>query len=124
MKIKKTALFAVNLMRYYMEIKDRVKGLRTAIGITQVKFAERIAISTSYISEVESGVKEINERVLRLIIAEFNVNEQWLRAGQGSMFNEDVSAYISEAMGIFKTLDQRFQAGALKILEVIKDMNS
>jgi len=124
MKIKKTALFAVHLMRYYMEIKDRVKELRTAIGITQVKFAERIAISTSYISEVESGVKEINERVLRLIIAEFNVNEQWLRAGQGSMFNEDISAYISEAMGIFKTLDQRFQAGALKILEVIKDMNS
>ena len=124
MKIKKTTLFAVHLMRYYVEIKDRVKELRTAIGITQVKFAERIAISTSYISEVESGVKEINERVLRLIIAEFNVNEQWLRAGQGSMFNEDISAYISEAMGIFKTLDQRFQAGALKILEVIKDMNS
>ena len=83
-----------------MEIRNRLKELRTALGMTQVKFAERIAISTSYISEVESGIKEINERVLRLIIAEFNVNEQWIRNGQGVMFNENVTAFTSEAIGI------------------------
>ena len=81
-----------------MEIKDRVKELRTAIGITQVKFAERIAVATSFVSEVENGIREINERAIRLIIAEFNVNESWLRTGDGSMFNEDVSAVVSEAI--------------------------
>ena len=115
--------FAPILKRGYMEIKDRLKELRTTLGITQVKFAERIAISTSYISEVESGIKEINERVLRLIIAEFNANEKWIRTGTGSMFNEDVGAFVSEAIGIFKSLDHQFQESTLQMLEVMSALN-
>jgi len=107
-----------------MEIKDRIKSIRTAVGITQVKFAERIAISTSYISEIENGLKGVNERAIRLIIAEYNVNEDWLRNGRGAMFKEDVSASVSEAMRMFKTLDSDFQDGALKILAVLNEMNN
>jgi transcriptional regulator with XRE-family HTH domain len=106
-----------------MEIKDRIKEVRTAIGISQVKFAERIAVAASLISEIEGGVREPNERAIRLIIAEYNVNETWLRTGQGSMFNEDMSASVSEAVGMFKSLDQHFQDGALKILAVLTEMN-
>jgi len=107
-----------------MEIKDRVKEVRTTIGITQVKFAKRIAVAASYISEVEGGVREINERAIRLIIAEFNVNENWLRNGQGAMFNEDMSATLSEAIGLLKSLDKQFQEGALKILSNLAAMNA
>jgi len=106
-----------------MEIKDRIKELRTALGITQAKFAERIAVVASFISEIEGGVREINERAIRLIIAEYNVNENWLRHGQGAMFNEDMSAIVSEAMGIFKSLDTPFQEGALKMLMTFAEMN-
>ena len=106
-----------------MEIKDRIKELRTELGLTQAKFAERVAIVASFISEIEGGVREINERAIRLIIAEYNVNENWLRHGQGSMFNEDMSAKVSEAMGIFKSLDEHFQDGALKMLETLSEVN-
>jgi len=106
-----------------MEIKDRIKDVRTTIGLSQVKFAERIAVAASFISEVESGVRDVNERAIRLIIAEYNVSEDWLRAGVGSMFNDDVTASVSEAMGMFKSLDQTFQDGALKILAVLTEMN-
>jgi len=107
-----------------MEIKDRIKELRTELGLTQAKFAERVAIVASFISEIEGGVREINERAIRLIIAEYNVNENWLRHGQGSMFNEDMSAKVSEAMGLFKSLDEHFQDGALKMLETLSEINS
>lgn len=106
-----------------MEIKDRIKQVRSAVGITQGKFAERIAVAASYISEVESGVKEANERAIRLIIAEFNVNEIWLRTGKGAMFDEGTSAIVSEAMGIFKSLDRHFQDGALKMLVSLAEIN-
>jgi len=106
-----------------MEIGDRVKEIRTSVGITQVKFAERIAISTSYVSEIETKVKEPNERTIRLIIAEFNVNELWLRSGQGAMFKEDASAYFSEAMGIFKTLNPQLQRSALKMLLIFTEID-
>jgi len=39
-----------------MDIGDRVKKIRTSVGITQTKFAERIAVSTSYVSEIETKV--------------------------------------------------------------------
>ena len=107
-----------------MEIKDRIKAVRKAVGITQVKFAKRVAVTASYISEIEGGVREANERVIRLVIAEFNVNEDWLRAGQGTMFKEDVSAYVSEAMTMFKSLSPNHQKGALKILATLTEMDA
>ena len=106
-----------------MEIKDRIKEVRLAVGSTQVKFAKRIAISTTYISDIESGIRVLNERVIRLVIAEFNVNEQWLRTGRGTMFNEDVSANVSEAMGMFKSLNPQLQLRALKMLTVLTEIN-
>ena len=106
-----------------MELKDRIKEVRTALGITQAKFAERIAVATSYVSEVEGGIREPNERAIRLIIASFNVSEAWLRTGQGGMFNEDVSASVSESIGILKSLDPHHQDAALKMLTVLAEMN-
>ncbi|MCL1845618.1 MAG: helix-turn-helix domain-containing protein [Defluviitaleaceae bacterium] len=106
-----------------MDIGDRVKAIRTSVGITQTKFAERIAVSTSYVSEIETKVKEPNERAIRLMAAEFNVNESWIRNGQGAMFKEDVSADFSEAMVIFKALDPRLQGSALKLLTVMAEVD-
>jgi len=107
-----------------MTVKDRIKEIRTTIGLTQAKFAARIAISTSYISEIENGIKEVNERTILLIIAEYNVNETWLRTGQGAMFKDDVSALLSEAMQMFKSLSPDSQISALKMLSVLTEMDS
>ena len=106
-----------------MEIGSRIKEIRTAVGFTQAKFGERIAVAKSYISELESGVKDANERIIRLICAEFNIRESWLRTGSGAMYNEDISSNLSEVMGMFKTLDKRFQTGALQILAVLVELN-
>jgi len=106
-----------------MEIGQRIKEVRKAVGITQVKFANRIAVVPSYISEVENGVRQANERAIRLIIGEFNVSDTWLRTGRGPMFNEDISAVLSEAMGILKSLDEHAQKGALKMLAALAEVS-
>ena len=106
-----------------MEMKDRIKKLRTALGITQSKFAAQIAVVSSYISEIENGVKEVNERAIRLIISTFNVNEAWLRTGEGNMFRPDDSAATAMAMGMFKSLSPDFQHGALQLLETLTKLD-
>jgi transcriptional regulator with XRE-family HTH domain len=106
--------------RCFLSIGERIKAVRTAVGITQVKFAERIAVATSYVSESENAVREPNERAIRLICAEFNVNENWLRTGQGSMYNEEDSASVSESMKILKAFNQDFQDDALEILKILQ----
>jgi transcriptional regulator with XRE-family HTH domain len=70
-----------------MEMKDRIKELRKSIGISQPVFAKKISISKGYIANLELGQK-INDRIVKLICQEFNVNEDWLRTGNGTMFIE------------------------------------
>jgi hypothetical protein len=93
-------------------------------GVPKANSRSALPSPPSYISEVEGGVRDANERALRLIIAEFNVSEDWLRHGHGGMFNEDRSATLAEAMTLFKKLDEPFQKGALKILKELSEMNA
>ena len=96
-----------------MTTHERIKEIRKAVGLTQSKFADSIAISLSYLAEIEYGNKPISDRIIKLISAEFNVNDQWLRTGEGSMFNEDIDVEISKLISMFKSLNQPFKECAL-----------
>ena len=100
-----------------MSINKRIKEIRGAIGLTQSKLAERIAISTSYLGEIENEVKAANERVIKLLTTELNINEDWLRTGAGTMFKQDVDANVAKANSLFKSLSQPFQTCAVNVLE-------
>lgn len=106
-----------------MGIGERIKAVRTALGVTQGKFAERLAAAASYISEIENAVREPNERLVRLVIAEFGVSEEWLRNGHGEMFTEVTNATVSEAVARFKSLDRTLQSSALKMLAIFNEIN-
>ena len=105
-----------------MSENTRIKEVRTCLGLTQSKFSSRMAISPSYLGELESGAKHINERIARLLAAEFNVDEHWLRTGEGSMFNDDMDAYVTRMASLLSSLSQPFKSCALKQLEVLADL--
>lgn len=67
-------------------MNKRLKELRSKLGISQAVFAEKIGIKQTSYSDIETGRRELTERNLNLICKEFNVNENWLRNGEGSMF--------------------------------------
>jgi len=67
-------------------LKDRLRLLRKELGLTQREFSERIGIKPNTFSQYESGRNEPIDAVLRLICETFNVNEEWLRTGNGEMF--------------------------------------
>ena len=71
-----------------MEIKDRIKTIRKELGLTQTEFANRLSLSQNFIAQVESGKKNVSERTVSDICREFNVNEDWLRTGEGSQNKE------------------------------------
>ena len=64
----------------------RLKELRSKLGLSQAAFAEKIGIKQTSYSDIETGRRELTERNLNLICKEFNVDENWLRNGEGSMF--------------------------------------
>ena len=70
------------------DIKDRIKLVRTTLGETQAEFAQAINRTQSLFARYENGTNNINDRTIADICREFNVNEQWLRAGEGPMFKQ------------------------------------
>lgn len=69
-------------------MKDRIKEIRTSVNKSQTEFAKTISVSRSAICKMESGENYPSEQTISLICKEFNVNEEWLRTGEGEMFNE------------------------------------
>lgn len=67
-------------------IAGRITALINAIdGLTKAKFAVEIGVSAAYVSQLCSGVREPSDRTISDICRIYNVNEQWLRTGEGEM---------------------------------------
>lgn len=65
---------------------DRIKKLRKALDLTQQKFADSLGIKQNTVASYEMGRIVPSDSTIRLICREFDVNEQWLRTGEGEMF--------------------------------------
>ena len=68
-------------------MNQRIKQLRRSLNLTQQDFAERIGLKQNSIALIESGKRNISNQAVLSICREFNVNETWLRTGEGEMFN-------------------------------------
>lgn len=86
-----------------MEIKDRIKELRKAKGLTQFEFADRLKVSRSNIASYETGKNELSSAAISLICRTFSVSETWLRTGKGEMFSdtareEEIAAFMGDVL--------------------------
>ena len=108
-------------VKQVMSINNRIKQVRNSLELTQIKFAERITLSNGYYARLELGTQQINERVIRLIINEFNINEHWLKTGEGEMFIDESDALLSQMMSLFKSLNPSVQKCAYKIVTTLAD---
>ena len=71
-------------------MKDRIKRVRqhSSIKLSQEAFGKRLGVTGAGISRIESGARGASEQIILAICREFNVNEEWLRTGEGDMFAE------------------------------------
>lgn len=69
-------------------MNQRIKQLRLSLGLTQQEFADKLRIKRGAIANYELGRNEPIDAVVTLICKTFDVNEQWLRTGEGKMLIE------------------------------------
>lgn len=67
-------------------LSERIKWLRTRMGLSQSAFAQEVRVSRGYISRVENGTLPANDRFVRLVCGRFGVSEAWLTRGRGAAF--------------------------------------
>ena len=75
-----------------MEIGIRLKQLRKALKLTQVEFALRLKVSKGFLSNLEKGIRQPSDQLLKLISYEFSSSENWLISGEGEMFIPPIDA--------------------------------
>lgn len=69
-------------------MNERLALIREAVGLTTRAFGEKINLTGGAITNMEKGIRNITERTVSDICREFDVNEDWLRTGEGNMFIE------------------------------------
>lgn len=69
-----------------MTIGERIKEIRKSAGLTQQKFADKIGTKQNTVAQYEIGRNAPIDPVIAAICREFDVNETWLRTGDGDMF--------------------------------------
>lgn len=72
-----------------MTLIDRFKMIRNTLGLTQKEFGKALNKTYIMIQNYEKGRRNISDGVLLNLQEKFNVNIDWLRTGQGSMFLEN-----------------------------------
>jgi transcriptional regulator with XRE-family HTH domain len=83
-------------------MRDRIRKVRKSLGFNQAKFAKKIGLTQTSLSMIEVGQNTLTDKNIKLICATFNVNENWLRTGEGLMFNS--SPYTNEITKIMECL--------------------
>lgn len=92
---------------------ERIKQLRKVLGLTQKEFGDRIGVKPNTIGTYEIGRNEPIDAVISLICLKFDVNEYWLRTGEGDMFipksrGDQITAFVGDILNGPPDFRQRF----------------
>lgn len=118
-------------------MNERIKKLRKDLKLTQQEFADALNIKRGAVANYEIGRNSPIDAVISLICKTFNVNEEWLRSGEGEMFLElpeedEEAAYVSELLEdgendlykLIKEIMHTYHDLTPKSKEVIRDFSA
>ena len=89
-------------------MNQRILELRKSLNLSQTDFGEQIGMKPSSISDIENNRVQISDRTIIAICSKFNVNEEWLKFGNGNMFLEYDKKH-DEFFSVFQNLKEPLQ---------------
>ena len=74
----------------HMTSNERVKFLRKEeLNLTQEEFGKKLGVSRDVIKNLELSLVDVKDYMVKLICLTFNVREEWLKRGKGSVFKDE-----------------------------------
>lgn len=110
-----------------MEMYDRIRFFRTEkLHMTQSEFGEVLGVKRDVINNIENNRlknPEKQEPLYRLICQKFNINEEWLRTGEGEMYIEvdKENQLIIWAASVLKDESDSFRRRFIRMLMELND---
>lgn len=93
------------------------------MDLTQQKFADQLGVKRNTVGQWECGINAVTDQVINSICREFNVNETWLRTGEGEMFielsrDEQIAEFVGRTLSTeSESFKKRFIAMLAKLDE-------
>ena len=105
-------------------VNQRIKELREKLGLNQRDFSKLLSLSGGYIGGIEANCRRVNDRIIKLIVSEFGINEDWLRFGKKPMFTESKNNEKSaRIVSLFNDLPPHLQDVILGTIELLRKAN-
>lgn len=84
-------------------VGNRISELIKLLNLKNVQFAQALNIDPSFVSQLISGKRNASDRTILDICRIYDVNEQWLRSGEGDIFiektrEEEIGAFIGDVI--------------------------
>lgn len=84
-------------------LNSRIAKCIELSGLTKTAFAGRINLSQSHISRIALGEASPSDRTICDICREFDIDENWLRTGDGEMYvklsrDEEIAAFMGDVL--------------------------
>ena len=97
---------------------DRISKVIRDKEKTKTAFSDRINVSQAFVSQMCSGLKVPSDRTIADICREYDVNEEWLRTGQGDPYiqlsrDEELAQFFGDVM---KGEDPDFRRRLLSVM--------
>lgn len=102
-------------------MKNRLIELRKNLGLSQKAFGEPLNLSQSAIAGYEVAVRNMTDRTIADICRVYNVNPDWLKNGNGEMFEtkKSVDAELSALVAnLINTDDEWVKNCIVKFLKL------
>ncbi len=104
-------------------ISERIKEIRNSHNLSREKFGNEIGVSRGVIENIEYNRSEIKDLYIQLICKKFNINEHWLRTGEGEKYidhkkQDEVTNFITD---LVKNTDDTTREIIFKLSELNKD---
>lgn len=64
---------------------NRISQIIKDAQITKTEFAKKLNVSQAFVSQICSGVSNPSDRTIFDICSKFDIDENWLRTGEGEM---------------------------------------
>jgi transcriptional regulator with XRE-family HTH domain len=107
-----------------MTINERIKEIRLKLKKSQREFAKEVYVSYGYLSEVETGHKKADDRLIHLISTTFSVNKHWLLTGEGRMFNSTPEEKMERMTALFNELYPEYQDFVLRQIDELIELQN
>lgn len=114
---------------------DRIRHLRKdVLKLTLDKFSKALGVSRSAISDIEGGRNALSNQMVMLMRKIYNVNEEWLRYGEGEIFKKpdddertaDIATHVidldpeSDEFRLYELMKEMDEKDISKIFQIAK----